>query len=84
MSELNDWHDWLVSHVPKTIKDRTSRAFKAFKDKVIGLHKGGIIEDKTQPYQLKPKTGKEPPMEQKESPPTNPKKLKRMKKSWMS
>ena len=36
------------------------------------------------PYQLKPKRGKEtfiePPMEQKESPPANPKKLKRMKK----
>ena len=33
------------------------------------------------PYQLKPKKGKvEPPMEQKESPSTNPKKLKHMKK----
>ena len=32
------------------------------------------------PYQLKPKRGKEPPMEQKESPPTNPKKIKHMKK----
>ena len=36
------------------------------------------------PYQLKTKTGKEsfiePPMEQTESPPTNPKQLKRMKK----
>ena len=76
-SKLNDWHDWLVNHVPKTIKDRASRAFKAFKKKVIGLYKGdNLIEDKTQPYQLKPKRGKEPPMERKESPPTNPKKLK--------
>ena len=32
-SKLNDWHDWLVNHVPKTIKDRASRAFKAFKEK---------------------------------------------------
>ena len=70
----------MVNHVPKTIKDRASRAFKAFKDKVIGLYKGGIIEDKTQSYQLKPKRGKEPPMEQRESPPTNPKQLKCMKK----
>ena len=54
---------------------------KAFKEKVIGLYKGDdLIKDKTQPYQLKPKRGKKPPMEQKESPPTNPKKLKRMKK----
>ena len=54
-----------------------SRAFKAFKKKVMGLYKGdNLIEDKRQPYKLKPKRCKEPPMEQKESPPTNPKKLK--------
>ena len=75
------WHDWLVNHVRKTIKDRASRASKAFNDKVIGLYKdGNLIEDKTQPYQLKPRRGKEPPMEQKESPLTNPKQIKRMKK----
>ena len=63
-------------------KPLKSRAFKAFKDKVIGLYKdGNLIEDKTQPYQLKPKWGKEPPIEQKESPPTNPKQIKRMKKT---
>ena len=39
-SKLNDWHDWLVHHAPKTIKDKASRAFKTFKDKVIGLYKG--------------------------------------------
>ena len=71
----------MVNHVPKPIKDGASRAFKAFKDKVIGLYNGGnLIEDKTQPYQLKPKRSNEPPMEQKESPPTNPKQIKRMKK----
>ena len=36
-SKLNDWYDWLVSHVPKTIKDKASRAFKTFKDKIMGL-----------------------------------------------
>ena len=37
-SKLNDWYDWLVNHVPKTIKDKASRAFKTFKDKVMGLY----------------------------------------------
>ena len=38
MSKLNDWYDWLVNHVPKTIKDDAIRAFKAFKDKIMGLY----------------------------------------------
>ena len=37
-SKLNDWYDWLVNHVPKTIGDGASRAFKTFKDKVMGLY----------------------------------------------
>ena len=37
-SKLNDWYNWLVNHVPKTIKDKASRAFKTFKDKVMGLY----------------------------------------------
>ena len=36
-SKLNDWNDWLVNHVPKTIKDKASRAFKTFKDKGHGV-----------------------------------------------
>ena len=40
MSKLNDWYDWLISHVPKTIKDGASRAFKTFKDKIMGFYKG--------------------------------------------
>ena len=36
-SKLNDWYDWLVNHVPKTIKDNASRAFKTFKDKIMEL-----------------------------------------------
>ena len=27
-SKLNDWYDWLVNHVVKTIGDGASRAFK--------------------------------------------------------
>ena len=37
-SKLNDWNDWLVNHVPKPIKDKASRVFKTFKDKVMGLY----------------------------------------------
>ena len=37
-SKLNDWYDWLVNHVPKIIKDGTSRAFKTFKDKIRELY----------------------------------------------
>ena len=36
-SKLNDWYDWLINHVPKTIKDGASRAFKTFKDKIMGF-----------------------------------------------
>ena len=37
-NKLNDWHDWLVNHIPKTVKDKASGAFKTFKDKIIGLY----------------------------------------------
>ena len=35
--KLNKWYDWLINHVSKPIKDGASRAFKTFKDKVMGL-----------------------------------------------
>ena len=37
-NKLNDWYDWLVNHVPSTIKDGTIKAFKTFKDKIMGLY----------------------------------------------
>ena len=37
-SKLNKWYDWLINHVPKPIKDGASKAFKTFKDKVMGLY----------------------------------------------
>ena len=37
-TKLNKWYDWLINHVPKPIKDGASKAFKTFKDKVIGLY----------------------------------------------
>ena len=36
--KLNKCYDWLINHVPKPIKDGASRAFKTFKDKVMGLY----------------------------------------------
>ena len=36
-SKLNKLYDWLINHVPKPIKDGASRAFKTFKDKIMGL-----------------------------------------------
>ena len=37
-NKLNKWYDWLINHVPKPIKDGASKAFKTFKDKVMGLY----------------------------------------------
>ena len=39
-NKLNDWYDWLENHVPKTVKDKASRVFKTFKDKIMGLYNG--------------------------------------------
>ena len=39
-NKLNEWYNWLVSHVPKPIKEKPSSALKTFKDKIIGLYKG--------------------------------------------
>ena len=36
--KLNKWYDWLISHVPKPIKDGASKTLKTFKDKVMGLY----------------------------------------------
>ena len=35
-NKLKSWYDWLVSHNPKPIKEKASRAFK---DKIMGLYK---------------------------------------------
>ena len=37
-TKLNKWYDWSTNHVPKPIKDGASKAFKTFKDKVMGLY----------------------------------------------
>ena len=37
-NKLNKWYDWLINHVPKPTKDGASRAFKTFKDKIMGLY----------------------------------------------
>ena len=38
--KLNKCCNWLINHVPKPIKDGASKAFKTFKDKVMGLSNG--------------------------------------------
>ena len=73
----------LSLHVLETIKDKASRVFKTFKDKVMGLYnrvKGENtgneretrIEDQNQPYQLRGPLVKQPT--------SNTKQIKRMKK----
>ena len=37
-TKLNKWYNLLINHVPKPIKDGASKAFKTFKDKVMGLY----------------------------------------------
>ena len=37
-TKLHKWYDWLINHVPKPIKNGASKAFKTFKDKVMGLY----------------------------------------------
>ena len=37
-TKLSKWYDWLINHVPKPIKHGASKAFKTFKDKVMGLY----------------------------------------------
>ena len=37
-SKLNKWYIWLINHVPKPIKDGASKAFKTFKDKIMGMY----------------------------------------------
>ena len=37
-TKLSKWYDWLIHHVPKLIKYGASKAFKTFKDKVMGWY----------------------------------------------
>ena len=55
--KLNKWYDWLINHVPKPIKDGAiSKAFKTFKDKVMGLYNRvtGSTGNETRIKELKP------------------------------
>ena len=42
-SKLNDWYDWLVNHVPKTVKDKASRAFKTLRIRLWGCIMGLLV-----------------------------------------
>ena len=54
--KLNNWYNWLISHVPKPIKDGASKAFKIFKEKVMGLYNRvtGSIGNETRIKEPKP------------------------------
>ena len=49
MSKLNDLYDWLIGHVPRTIKDGASRAFKTFKDNIMGFCTGSQTNEGLKP-----------------------------------
>ena len=51
-SKLNKWYDWLINHVSKPIKDGASKAFKIFKDKIMGLY-NRVTGSTANPTQLK-------------------------------
>ena len=55
-TKLNKWYNWLTNHVPKPIKDGASKAFKTFKDKVMGLYNRvtGSTGNETGIKELKP------------------------------
>ena len=38
---MTSWYDWLVSHVPETIRRPVSDAYKKMKDKVMSLFEQG-------------------------------------------
>ena len=38
-NKLNEWKDWLVNHVPKTIKAKVDKTFTNFKNKLMELYK---------------------------------------------
>ena len=54
--KFNKWYDWLINHVPKPIKDGASKAFKTFKDKIMGLYNRvtGSTGNETRIKELKP------------------------------
>ena len=55
-TKLNKWYDWLINYVPKPIIDGASKAFKTFKDKVMGLYNRvtGSTGDETRIKEPKP------------------------------
>ena len=39
-NKLNEWHDWLVDHVPKPIKNAVSKKISRLKNSILGLYDG--------------------------------------------
>ena len=59
-NKVNNLYDWLVNHVPKTVKDKASRVFKAFKDKIMGLYNGITVSTDNQAPEVQQSTEPEP------------------------
>ena len=58
-SNLNIWYGWLVNHALKPYKHKASRAFKTFKDKIMGLYNtvtgfGAQVQWSTEPKPFNP------------------------------
>ena len=49
-NEVKGQYDWLVSYVPKPIRDGISRVFKAFNDKIMWLYKSEKEPDKEESF----------------------------------
>ena len=39
-NKLNEWHDWLVDYIPKSIKNAEGKAFLRAKNSIQGLYDG--------------------------------------------
>ena len=39
-NKLNEWYDWLVDHVPKSVRKPTSSAFSKTKDHIMKIYDG--------------------------------------------
>ena len=54
-NKLNDWYDWLVNHIPKTVKDKVSRAYKILRIRLWGCIMGLLV-----PLVIRPRRGPTP------------------------
>ena len=44
-SKLNEWYEWLVNQVPKTVQSKVNGAHNALKDKIEALWKNNVEKE---------------------------------------